>query len=586
MKISYYYLTILLLAVLFLPSKGIAQSSDVLNIYATPLPLDSVISMDQQSGNPHSIYKLVSTDTTYVFDKTSVFDYSVTIEGQLGTDGRPPCIQPDVLTGGQPAAQPFTFSKDNGTVKLENLYLEGISIDNSVNSGSAIAAHFSGKNMKVYINNVIFEQWSQFGISDASQKGSFWITNCKFRNFVNSGSVYTGEAFRMRNDLSTTAADTIIMKYNTFLAVNAYAMCAPVTGYLAYGEFSHNTVVGMLKNVIRGESMENMVIAHNIFYAAYCGGQANGEFPAWDNASGILSSVIDAAYTLPKSDAILMGIDTTKSDWSAKAEAARKISVTDNIYYLPKALSDFYTSWNANYKDTSTSYIHVTGWMNTETAAMFADKTNYPNLSDDGNKTDVDPGFGQGITDMIGGGSVTVPSADGIGLVPYLEAARGNAGAAGNFYSYHQSVPDFSNGNNWVPTWPLPEYTSNDLKYTASLTAMDGKKYGDPYWFTGIPTGVKKAPSATPSQFALNNNYPNPFNPSTNISFSLSKEGNVSLKVYNVVGQLVKTVVDNANLSKGEHQYIVNMDNLATGVYFYTLRQGNNVITKKMVLLK
>ncbi len=489
------------------------------------------------------------------------------------------------MKDGSVAAQPFTFSKDGGTVKLENLYLEGVSIDNSVNTGSGVAAHFTGKNMKVYINNVIFEQWGQFAISDGSQDGSFWITNCKFRNMVNSGSVYTGEAFRMRNDLGTNLADTIIVKYNTFLAVNAYALCAPITGYLAYGEFSHNTVVGMLKNVIRGESMENMVIAHNIFYAAYCGGQANGEFPAWDNASSVLSSVIDAYYKVTKASAVMMGIDTTQADWSAKAEAARRIDVNDNIYFRPQALDDFYTSWNANYADTTTSYIHITGWMNDETQAMFNDKTSYPNLSTEGNQIGTDPGYGQGITDMMGGTGVTVPSEDGVGLIAYLTAARTNAGAAGTYYSYHQSVPDFSSGN-WVPTWPLPEYTSGDLKYSASLTATDGKKYGDPYWFTGEITGVQAQPNSLPSKFDLSNNYPNPFNPSTTINFSLAKEGNVSLKVYNIMGELVKTIVDNAYKSAGSYNVSVRMDNFSSGIYFYTLTQGPNMITKKMILLK
>ncbi len=585
MKLSLYYLTFLLTAILLMPSNIFAQSG-VLKVYATPLPLDSVISMDQNSGSPHSVYQLVTTDTTYIFDKTSVFDYDVTIEGQLASDGRPPCIQPDVLKDGSVAAQPFTFSKDGGVVKLENLYLEGVSIDNSVNSGSGVAAHFTGKNMKVYINNVIFEQWGQFGISDASQGGSFWITNCKFRNFVNSGSVYTGEAFRMRNDLGTNIADTIVVKYNTFLAVNAYALCAPVTGYLAYGNFSHNTVVGMLKNVIRGESMENMVIDHNIFYAAFCSGQANGEYPAWDNASSVLSSVIDAYYILPKSDAVLMGIDTTASDWSAKAEAARRIEVNDNIYYRPQALTDFYTTWNSAHSDTtSTDYIHVTGWMNDQTAAMFSNKTAYPNLSESGNKVGTDPGYGAGITNMIGGTGVTVPSADGVGLIAYLDAARSNGGAAGTYYSYNQSAPDFSSGN-WVPTWPLPEQAAGDLKYSAALTATDGMPYGDPYWFTGSITGVKQQVSSLPTKFELSNNYPNPFNPSTTIQYNLAKAGNVSLKVYNIMGELVKTIVDNVYKAQGTYDVSVNMDNLSSGVYFYTLTQGFNTITKKMILMK
>ncbi|HKJ80657.1 MAG TPA: T9SS type A sorting domain-containing protein, partial [Ignavibacteriaceae bacterium] len=444
-----------------------------------------------------------------------------------------------------------------------------------------MALLFSGKNMHVNIDNVIFEQWGQFDISDGSQNGSFWVTNCKFLNNVNSGSVYTGEAFRVRNDLGVTAEDTLILKYNTFLATNAYALCAPIFGYTSYINFSHNSVVSMAKNPLFATAITNGVYDHNIFYAVFAGGQANGEYPWWDG-NGVLSAVLDMYLTLPKSDAVLMGIDTTQADWSTKAEAARKLQANDNIYFMPSAITDFYSTWNANYTPDSLNYIHACGWINTQTDSMFNASSNW---DDSGNKVDFDPGYGQGITDMIGGTGVTVPSEDGAGLIGYLTAARGSGGAAGTYYSYHQSVPDFSSGN-WVPTWPLVAYSSGDLKYSANVTATDGMQYGDPYWFTGTPTGVKQVPAQGPDKFELSNNYPNPFNPSTTIKFSIAKEGNVTLNVYNVMGQLVKSVVNNAYMSQGEHNYIVNMDNFASGVYFYTLRQGSNIITKKMVLLK
>jgi len=146
-------------------------------------------------------------------------------------------------------------------------------------------------------------------------------------------------------------------------------------------------------------------------------------------------------------------------------------------------------------------------------------------------------------------------------------------------------LPNTVGGNNWIPPWPLPEQTSGDLKYTANLTAPDGKPYGDPYWFTLGPTAVHQQTSAVPTKFDLGNNYPNPFNPSTTIKVSLAKAGMMSLNVYNMLGQLVK-VVDQGNKPAGEYLYSVTMDNLASGLYFYTLRQGNNVITKKMLLLK
>ncbi len=94
-----------------------------------------------------------------------------------------------------------------------------------------------------------------------------------------------------------------------------------------------------------------------------------------------------------------------------------------------------------------------------------------------------------------------------------------------------------------------------------------------------------KSFSTTPVQFELNQNYPNPFNPVTNIQFSLPKESFVSLKVYDVVGRMVKELVSEF---KREGNYSVTFDgsNLSSGIYFYRLESNNFVDTKRMILVK
>ncbi len=102
---------------------------------------------------------------------------------------------------------------------------------------------------------------------------------------------------------------------------------------------------------------------------------------------------------------------------------------------------------------------------------------------------------------------------------------------------------------------------------------------------SGVLTGVRKGPAAIPNKFGLSDNYPNPFNPSTTIKISLPQNGLTSLKIYNDIGQLVM-IVDEGFKLKGDYNFNVNMEKFASGVYFYTLRQGANITTKKMVLLK
>ena len=102
--------------------------------------------------------------------------------------------------------------------------------------------------------------------------------------------------------------------------------------------------------------------------------------------------------------------------------------------------------------------------------------------------------------------------------------------------------------------------------------------------FEGFPTSVEPG-STLPTNFELSQNYPNPFNPSTTIKFSVSRESNVNLSIYNALGEMVSTLV-NEQLKTGYHQYEFNASDLASGVYIYRIIADDFVETKKMVLLR
>jgi hypothetical protein len=86
--------------------------------------------------------------------------------------------------------------------------------------------------------------------------------------------------------------------------------------------------------------------------------------------------------------------------------------------------------------------------------------------------------------------------------------------------------------------------------------------------------------------FVLNQNYPNPFNPSTNISFSMPNAANVTLKVYNVLGQEVVTLINNKALNSGTHSVAFDASALSSGMYIYRIEAGSFVSTKRMMLIK
>ena len=148
-------------------------------------------------------------------------------------------------------------------------------------------------------------------------------------------------------------------------------------------------------------------------------------------------------------------------------------------------------------------------------------------------------------------------------------------GDAYAYYTWQPNVPDdpfgdpFGNGD---PGF----YNLNNSQYFAVLHFIDG------------PLDVKpeESPFGPPTAYNLLQNYPNPFNPSTTIKFEVPKQSAVYLRVYNLVGEEVATLVNGEVLGNGTYSVTFDAGSLASGIYFYELRADNVVQSRKMVLLK
>jgi hypothetical protein len=92
-------------------------------------------------------------------------------------------------------------------------------------------------------------------------------------------------------------------------------------------------------------------------------------------------------------------------------------------------------------------------------------------------------------------------------------------------------------------------------------------------------------PGYIPIVYSLKQNYPNPFNPATTIEFEIPASSFVSLRIYDVLGRLVSTIV-NEEMTARNYAFNINTSDLSAGIYFYTLRAGDFAQTKKMVLIK
>jgi len=141
------------------------------------------------------------------------------------------------------------------------------------------------------------------------------------------------------------------------------------------------------------------------------------------------------------------------------------------------------------------------------------------------------------------------------------------------------------------PLNPQEIDTYNPRFYITDIDVKNGRIYASAFDYgmmilqNEITTDIEEEIEIVPEEFTLRQNYPNPFNPSTRISYSLPSAGFVSLKVYDVLGNEIATLV-NENKLAGNYEADFIGGNLASGVYLYVLRYENQIYSKKMMLLK
>jgi hypothetical protein len=126
------------------------------------------------------------------------------------------------------------------------------------------------------------------------------------------------------------------------------------------------------------------------------------------------------------------------------------------------------------------------------------------------------------------------------------------------------------------------------LSFAVQDSIVFAGTYGMGIWRRSVSeliTGVKKENDAIPSEFRLFQNYPNPFNPSTIISFTLPSRSFVSLKVFDLLGREVATIVSE-EMPSGSYSRQWNAVNISSGIYFYRLQAGAYTETRKLVILK
>jgi hypothetical protein len=253
-------------------------------------------------------------------------------------------------------------------------------------------------------------------------------------------------------------------------------------------------------------------------------------------------------------------------EWCGKtADVVAKISAAYSIVkaHGKKAALTLYENWNCWEKSSNEMF----RWANQNVPANMKQGLDYVWVSyyeDDCNG--YQPNW-QKVFDSL---HVIFPNSKlGIGECGTTRSSK-KAAYITRYYTMHITTPKFVGGFFW---WYWRQdcvpYTTKSLWKTLN-TCVEGT-------YSNAPVTAEKT-------FRLSN-YPNPFNPSTNVSFYLPKAGNVTLKIYDLLGREVATLVDD-NLNAGSYSVEWNAANYSSGIYLYKLKSADFSETKKMLLVK
>ncbi|HEX7573554.1 MAG TPA: T9SS type A sorting domain-containing protein, partial [Bacteroidota bacterium] len=508
---------------------------------------------------------------------------------------RPPVLAPAILADNSSIDHFFDFVGKGGKVTMNNIYLLSVRADQAQLSWSD-GFRVGADSVKIRLRGVIFDAFSDAGITTSGQWCKFDIQDCVFRNHQHSSAWFGGQPLMTG---SPVHLDTMKVVNNTFIANNSYSWS--VRGYDVFSLFEHNTMIFGAVNPFLTRQGDHLRIRNNIFYMMNAmGGNPDHVINSWflnypDTGSSPIIQLrgldtVSAWYHLWGNSAISgpnAYIDSAHGVTAGMVDPSKRIfDLRNNDYFWPANYLNFVKSWNDTVQTKDSvdvpngtasevkmylkRILYYPTWLSSYakwTIDSLARKYS-PNIWNLNNQS-ADPGFPATVTNH---------SAN---LINYVWKI--SAGTLDTTWFYHPTAAMYP------PVWPLPE----NLAYTnAALqnAGTDGFALGDLNWFptqkaSWLLTGVTNNGGAVPETYALSQNYPNPFNPSTKIDFSIPKTSLVELKIYNVLGQEVATLV-NAVLTPGSHTATFDARNLASGVYFYHITAGEFNSVKKMMLLK
>lgn len=481
------------------------------------------------------------------------------------TGKRPIIMMYPTGSGTTPARPPGNlFQLGGGNLVMKNIMVTGYfePIDTNFNNiqGGLINTNATGSS--IIIDSCLFTQINGQHIRTGNATVKVQITNTVFADMgaLSTSNLGAGKGL----DLREASCDSLILVNNTFVnfqdrVVRHYNFANPGAGTagIKYFVFDHNTIVnGMSYHGLLslGNLGGRAFITNNLFLDAFACGEDSGDASRqaeWANTG----------EKYPNGSNRMAWIFTAPDQTTAW-----KIS---NNYY---AVSDSGLAYLNQYAPPTADVLgegsplswHINSRLGADSVAAFKKLASF--------KMGNVPAL---MTKMMrwyrapNGGNLTKNTPSSLWVRSQHDLDRRK-------YQYYDDTLDCS-------------YATTALAYAGGT---GGFPVGDLNWFpTRKAAWIVNPPSAVegvdavPVTFALSQNYPNPFNPSTTLEFSVSKSSHVVLEVFNILGQSVATLVDEA-MTPGTYRMDFNASTLSSGVYLYRLKAGDFVQTKRMVLMK
>jgi len=513
--------------------------------------IDDIILADTANGaQAHNVYVFRRGETYYWDGTINNKGYALTLKAEDGKGALPLIVAYPSSSG-----ELQRFLTAGNDVYLYNLFIDGMGPDLTTGepdpylamSGQLLNAGAAGK--ELVVDGCILLSAAQTLIRSSSGARKLQFTNTIIANGgqLSSMGLGNGRVIDYRSGITDTTIFrncTLINTYDRLFRHYGGAANATTT-YLTYFELDHNTIIhnlGTFGFIFLGDIVGGVKITNNLFI-----------------------------------NPLALGADRNDSYRYTELNAIGEYNTGDSLAIMPLIINQP----NSNYSPTYTISNNVVSYDNTV--------DNYMTKYGIEKATFLEPRIASLVSNanpFVEVDDITLNKIPNvmIEVMNWYQKCVDSLGTGYSLITTNEVDMDRRSRAFWADSVDC-SYSTTDATFEGS----DGLPVGSNAWDSKVVVGVEEE-TTLPTNFALANNYPNPFNPSTTISFTVPEKASVSMKVYNMIGQEVVSLT-NQEYAAGTHTINFNAAGLSSGVYICRMNavsaSGKNFMaSQKMTLLK